>query len=197
MNLNGYAGITSAKKRSNSLRPGPWRIPSPIMREATTIPRATRASDGFDSVILALRKEETRTQVYDGCRTEFNLLDENCKRRSRFLTPAESGHKLPGYARWASSRALDRKPVRFRRGTAAVSEKVTGQECHCELRLVGRRPGPFDSQARIRPLGYASRCFGLKHPGRSAAARSAQAYRAFPRGQFVQAPERTLLCPAR
>ena len=60
--------------------------------------------------------------------------------------------------------------MRFRRGTAAVSEKVTGQECHCELRLVGRRPGPFDSRARIRPLGYARRCFGLKHQGRSAAA---------------------------
>src|SRR5208337_1532410 len=42
-------------------------------------PRATRASDGVDIVILELREEETRTRVYDGCRTDFDPLVENCK----------------------------------------------------------------------------------------------------------------------
>ena len=45
-------------------------------REATTIPRATRASNGLDIVILVLREELSRTQVYDGCPTDFNPLDE-------------------------------------------------------------------------------------------------------------------------
>jgi prepilin-type N-terminal cleavage/methylation domain-containing protein len=34
----------------------------------------------------------------------------------------------------------ERKPVRFRRGTAAVSEEVSGRSCHRERSLVGRCP---------------------------------------------------------
>ena len=86
--------------------------------------------------------------------------------------------------------------MRIRRGTAAVSEEVPGHECHCGRRLAGRRPGPIDSRARIRPLGCARRCFGLKHPGRSAAARPVQRpTHAFPRGRSVPAPERTFPVP--